>query len=298
MFSLRDLECFMAVVEHKTFSRAARFLHIAQPPLSRRIADLEREIGAPLFVRGAREVQLTPAGLALVKQARIVLEQAKIAEHIVRDTIAGSSGQIRIGYVGVTAFSLTPKVILAFRKLHPSTSIKLVYYLFAHQSDALRFGIIDVALVSGGVDSEHFRTDRLATNHLVAAIPEDHPMARLPNVRIADLANEPFIEFPRYGPAGLHDLVRSVCAREGFVPKVAQEAEGHEMLLSCVAAGLGIGLVNSASRGLAVAGVVYKDIDPESPPVHLEALSRLDESNPLVFEFIEHLKVAYAAPVR
>ena len=122
-------------------------------------------------------------------------------------------------------------------------------------------------------------------------------MARLPAVRIADLANEPFIEFPRYGPAGLHDLVRSVCAREGFIPKVAQEAEGHEMLLSCVAAGIGLGLVNSASRGLAVAGVVYKDIDPESPPVHLEALSRLDESNPLVFEFIEHLKVAYARPV-
>ncbi|MGA2392916.1 MAG: LysR family transcriptional regulator [Candidatus Lustribacter sp.] len=294
MFSLRDLECFMAVVEYKTFSRAARHLSIAQPPLSRRIAELERQIGAPLFLRGAREVELTPAGLALVKQARIVLEQAKLAEHIRRDTVAGSTGQIRVGYVGVTGFSIMPDAIRSFRKSHSNASIKLVYYLFAHQSDALRFGTIDVALVSGSFDAENFQADRLATNHLVVALPAHHPMARLPVVPVADLAKEPFIEFPRYGPTGLHDLVRGVCARSGFVPNIAQEAEGHEMLLACVAAGLGVALVNNAACVIPRNGVIFKEIAPESPPVHLEALSRRDDANPLVAQFIEHLKDAYA----
>lgn len=294
MFSLRDLECFMAVVEHKTFSRAAKALNIAQPPLSRRIAELERELGAALFVRGAREAQLTPAGLALVRQARIVLDQSKIAEHIVRDTIAGSTGSIRLGYVGWTGFSRVPPAIRSFRDARPNASVKLVYYMFADQADALRSGTIDVALISGGLDSENLLAQRLATNHLVAAVPSDHRLAGRAALRIADLAGEGFVEFPRYGPAGLHDVIRGLCAREGFVPRVVQEAEGHEMLLACVAAGMGVGLVNSEAQGLPVRGVTFKALTPESPPVPLVALSRIGDANALVPEFVEHLKLAYA----
>lgn len=292
MFSLRDLECFMAVVEYRTFSRAAKKLNLAQPPLSRRIAELERELGAPLFVRGAREAQLTPAGLSLVRQARIVLDQAKIAEHAVRDAIAGGSGTIRLGYIGWTSFAAVPQAIQSFRAARPQAGVRLVYYMFADQADALRSGTIDVALISGGLDSERLRAERLATNHLIAALPAHHRLAGQSSLRVADLASEGFIEFPRYGPAGLHDLIRTLCAREGFVPRVVQEAEGHEMLLACVAAGMGVGLVNSQARKLPVQGVEFREITPEAPPVHLTALTRIDDSNVLVKEFVEHLKLA------
>lgn len=298
MFSLRDLECFMAVVEQKTFSRAARKLNLAQPPLSRRIAELERQLGAPLFVRGAREAQLTSAGLSLVRQARIVLDQAKIAEHVVRDAIAGGSGTIRLGYIGWTSFAAVPMAVRAFLTARPHASVKLVYYMFADQAGALRSGTIDVALISGGLDSDHLKAERLTTNHLVVAVPADHRLASRETIRVAELASEGFIEFPRYGPAGLHDLIRTICARDGFVPRVVQEAEGHEMLLACVSSGLGVALVNSEARKLPVQGVAFREIAPEAPPVHLTALSRIDDENPLVAEFVEHLRRAYSTDAR
>ena len=282
----------MAIVEHKTFSRAAAALNMAQPPLSRRIADLEKELGADLFIRGSRQIQLTETGMTLVREARIVLEQARLAERIVRDSIKGISGHIRLGYVGSTGFSIVPSAIRFFRDAHPHATVNVVHLLAAHQFDALRFGTIDVALVGGIVESAGFRKEVLRTNRLVAVLPANHPFADRESIDVADLADEPFLEFPRYGPTGLHDLVRSVCAQSGFVPRVAQEADGLDILVACVAAGIGVALVNDAARTLPIRGVAYKEITPASPPVHLTALSRLTDENPLIASFIEQLKAA------
>lgn len=291
LFSLRDLECFMAVVEHKTFSRAAQSLHLAQPPLSRRIAELERTLGAHLFIRGARQAQLTEAGIALAREARIVLEQAKLAEAIVRDTIAGKTGHVRIGYASPSAFTAVPEAAQRFRKLQPRATLKFVRYYIAHQNDALRSGAIDIALINGWFDAEDFRADTLQVNRLVLALPDQHPLARQPVVDVTDLVNEPFIEFPRSGPLGLHDLARSVTARAGFVPRIAHEVEGHSLVTACVAAGLGVAFVNDAAVGAPVPGVVFRDIAPPSPEVRMTALSRHDEVNPLVHAFVEQLKI-------
>lgn len=281
----------MAVVEHKTFSRAAQSLHLAQPPLSRRIAELERALGAHLFIRGARQAQLTEAGVALAREARIVLEQAKLAESIVRDAIQGKTGHVRVGYASQSAFTAVPQAAQLFRKLHPRATLKFVRFFIAHQNDALRSGAIDIGLINGWFDAEDFRTDCLETNRLVIALPADHPRARQNVVAVADLADETFIEFPRFGPTGIHDLVRSVTARAGFIPKVSHEVEGHNVVTACVAAGLGIALVNEAACRHPMAGVVFREISPPSPEVRMTAMSRNDEVNPLVLSFIEQLKI-------
>jgi DNA-binding transcriptional LysR family regulator len=293
LFDFRDLECFLAVVEHKTFSRAAQALHMAQPPLSRRIADLEKALGTTLFVRGSRQVALTQAGLTLAREARVVLQQVKLAERIVRDSIDGTVGHIRLGYVGSAGFDIVPRAARRFREENPAASVSLMH-IWTHQSDALRLGTIDIAIVSGIVAADGCRCEIIGTGSLIAALPADHPLVKNEIVRIADLAQEPFVELPRYGPAGMHDFVRSVFLREGFVPKVVQQAEGHDMLIACVAAGHGVALVNSAARRLPVRGVAYRDITPESPPVHLSALCREAEENPLVPSLIAALKSAYA----
>jgi DNA-binding transcriptional LysR family regulator len=291
LFSLRDLECFMAVVEHKTFSRAAKSLLLAQPPLSRRIAELERALGAHLFIRGARQAQLTHAGVALAREARIVLEQAKLAESIVRDAIQGKTGHVRVGYASQSAFAAVPPAAQLFRKLHPRATLKFVRFFIAHLNDALRSGAIDIGLINGWFEAEDFRADCLEIDRLVIALPENHPLAQQSVVAIADLADETFIEFPRFGPTGIHDLVRSVTARAGFIPKVSHEVEGHNVVTACVAAGLGIALVNEAACRQSIGGVVFREISPPSPEVRMTALSRHDEVNPLVLSFIEQLKV-------
>jgi DNA-binding transcriptional LysR family regulator len=280
----------MAVVEHKTFSRAAQSLHLAQPPLSRRIAELERALGAHLFIRGARQAQLTEAGVALAREARIVLEQAKLAESIVRDAIQGKTGHVRVGYASQSAFGAVPQAARLFRQLHPRATLKFVRYFIAHQNDALRSGAIDIGLINGWFDAEDFRTDCLEINRLVIALPAKHPLARQSVVPVADLADEAFIEFPRFGPTGIHDLVRSVTARAGFIPKVAHEVEGHDVVTACVAASLGVALVNEAACRHPISGVVFREISPPSPEVRMTALSRNDEVNPLVLSFIEQLK--------
>lgn len=296
MFSLRDLECFMAVVEHKTFSRAAQSLHMAQPPLSRRIAELERDVGTPLFVRGSRQVQLTQSGLSLAREAQIVLQQARLAERIVRESLSGNMGHLRLGYVGSAGFDVVPRAIRILRDQNPHASVSLSH-VWIHQSDALRVGTIDIALIGGVTDTEGFRADVIGEGRLVAALLESHPLAERSSVTVEELAKEPFVELPRYGPTGMHDLVRSVFAGRGAVPRVVQVAEGHDMLIACVAAGLGVSLVNSAAVRLPVPRVVYRPIVPESPPVRLTALSRESEKNPLVGLFVEALKAVYTESV-
>jgi DNA-binding transcriptional LysR family regulator len=296
MFSLRDLECFMAVVEHQTFTRAAAALNIAQPPLSRRIADLEQQVGADLFVRGSRLHKLTDAGVALVREARLLLQQAQIAERVVKETLSGQKGHLRIGFTaGSTGFAMMPRAVRAFREAHAHVDVKLAYFVITHQSDALRFGLVDVAVVGGLVDAEGFRVDRVATNQLVVALPADHPLAVKDAIALADLAGEPFIEFPRYGPTGLHDLVRSLFAREGFVPRIVQEAEGHDVVVTCVASGLGLALVNETAAQLPITGVVYRRLIPDAPAIPLVALSRSGDQNPSIPAFVDILRAVAAA---
>lgn len=289
MFELRDLECFLAVVEHKSFHRAAKRLNIAQPPLSRRIAALERELGGALFSRESRQIELTEVGRAFAHEARIVLEQANLARRIAQDIGRGFIGHLRLGYVGSSGYGLVPAAIASFRKEFPRATVSVAELLSRRQAEALRAGTIDVALHRGTPEDDGLLVRRLLSDRLIVALPVAHRFAKRKTIAVEDLAHEPFVALSGQGAGGIPDLVRVVCARAGFVPNVVQEVDGVGILIACVAMEIGVAFVNEGVRDLPAPRVTYRDIFPASPHVHLNALTRSNETNPLVPHFIEHL---------
>jgi DNA-binding transcriptional LysR family regulator len=292
---LRDFECALAIVEHRHFGRAAEALGMAQPPLSRRIAALERRLGVALFSRAKRQIEVTDAGRVFAREARAVLAQVALAEDLTRGAAAGYRDRLRLGFVGSSGFGIVPAAVRAFRADYPRTVVTLTELLGARLIAALRAGTIDVAVVRGPFERDGLRGTRLRSDPLVAALPATHPLARRKTVAVSDLRDEPFVEFGRYGATGVHDLVRGVCAEAGFVPGTVQEADALDTLVACVAAGIGVALVHDVARGLPIDGVAYRPIRPFSTPVDLWAVRRRDDATPLAASFVEHLAAAALA---
>ncbi|GAC1420677.1 MAG: hydrogen peroxide-inducible genes activator OxyR [Candidatus Velthaea sp.] len=289
MFELRDLQSFLALAETRNFSRAAERLGIAQPPLSRRIAALEAELGVLLVSREKRQIELTAAGEAFAREARVILAQADLAAAIAREAARGARGHVRLGYVGSTGYDIVPNAIRGFREQHHDATVTLTELLGARQIAALRAGTIDVALIRGPVESGEFAGRRLRADRLVAALPAGHALAARATIRVADLAHEPFVAFNRYGATGLHDLVRGVCAHAGFVPRVVQEVDALDTLLACVAAGIGVALTQDLGAQALGGGAVMRPLRPAAPPVELTAVWRADDANSLVPVLVDQL---------
>jgi len=289
---LRDLTCFLAIVRHEHFGRAAEELGIAQPPLSRRIARLEREIGTLLFSRLRRRIAPTEAGRAFAREARVVLEQATLAAEVARAAARGAVGHLRLGYVGSSGYRIVPNAIRSFRVRRPAALVTMRELLGARQIEAIRTGSIDVALIRGPAEIAGLTGVRLRGDRLGVALPFSHPLADAKTVAVEALADEPFVAFNRYGATGLHDLVRGVCAAAGFVPRVVQEVETIDALAAAVAAGIGVALIYDVVATLPIEGIVHRSIRPAAPIVDLTAFRRTDDRDPLVPVFIEELRRA------
>jgi DNA-binding transcriptional LysR family regulator len=295
MFELRDLECFLAVVEHKTFHRAAKACGVAQPPLSRRIAALERELGGALFSRNSRRTQLTELGAVFAREARVVLEQARVAQRVAADFNRGLTGHLRVGYVGSSGYTIVPLAMRSFRGAFPQTTITVEAILGHRQVEALRIGTIDVAINRGPVDSSGLRVQRLRSDRFLLALADGHRLANRKRVPVTELVEEPFVALSPTPMGGTSDIVRAICANAGFLPHVVQEVDTYAVLVTCVAMGIGIALVSESIRSFSVRGVAFRELSPEPPAADLNALARASDTNPLIPVFVEHLLEAAKA---
>lgn len=191
---LRQLRQFVAVAEELHFRRAADRLGMSQPPLTVAIRRLEEEVGAILVERGQKTVRLTAAGAVLLDEARRLLASADAALTATRDAAAGKLGRVRLGYVGSAMYGRLPEQLRSFRREYPDVRIDLREMTTAGQVAALRAGDLDLAIVIpplgdvGGLETIPFDTDQLAI-----ALPSSHPLTDLAEVKIADLAGEPFV---------------------------------------------------------------------------------------------------------
>jgi DNA-binding transcriptional LysR family regulator len=220
---LRHLRYFVMVAEELNFSRAATRLHMAQPPLSVAIRQLERELGTDLFVRTSREVRLTPAGEAFLDGARRTLAEADRAVDAAKRVASGELGQLRLGFSWSARFETLPTLGRAFKARHPDIELLSQEIWNAHMIPALRAGTIEAALslcpeVDSGIESEPVRTEPVV---LVAAASET-PTAE--TVALATLADQTFVLFPRELAPRLHDVLVDVCRQAGFEPKIRSES--------------------------------------------------------------------------
>jgi DNA-binding transcriptional LysR family regulator len=261
---LRDLRYFVAVAQHRNFSRAAEQLQISQPALSEQIRKLEDELGAALFERTSRGAILTDAGEAFLPQARGVLAQADVAAESVRMVAEGVAGTLTIGFIDSAALGILPALIRRFTARYPNVKLRLRELGTRRQLEAVEAGDIDVGIVRGPVWNAGLAGRQIAAEPLLLALPAEHRLAHEDAARVADLRDEGFITYPADRGAGLYEETLRLCHDAGFDPKIVQEANEISTIIGMVAAGLGVAIVPSSVGAIAPGGVVYRPTDPHA----------------------------------
>jgi DNA-binding transcriptional LysR family regulator len=288
---LRHLRYFVAVAEEGHVTRAAERLGIQQPPLSQQIQALERELDAPLFRRKPRGVELTPAGLALLDEARAILARTEAAVAATKRAAQGEAGRIGLGFTSSASFHpFVPRAIRAFRERHPLVALALEESGTTELVAALRARAIDAAFVRSPVgESADIFVRPLLEETMVAALPSGHPLSRAADpLPLAALAGETFILYRRPVGPGLHDAIIAACDRAGFSPVIGQQAPRMLSTLSLVAAGLGVTVVPASMSRLEAEGVAYRPLAPSPAPLTapLNLAYRRDEISAAVRRFV------------
>ena len=258
---LRHLRYFLAVAETLHFSRAAKRLGIAQPPLSQQIKRLEQLLGHALFERTTRGVKLTLAGQLLAKRARSTLEKVDEDLSQVRRLGRGEEGTLTVGFSGSVMFTELPAAIQSYRRRYPKVELRLRELVTTAQIAALLNGTLDLAFLRDGDPTEGVRITTLLKEKYVAVLPEAHPLAQRRSLSMKALKGEPFIMFARrMGPLA-YDRTIACCERSGFRPNIVQDAPQWLTLVRLVAAGLGVSLAPACVARVAMPGAVYREMN-------------------------------------
>ena len=282
---LRHLRYFVAVAEERHFTRAAERLHMAQPPLSQQIRQLEDELGVALLRRTTRRVDLTPAGEAYLVRVRAILQAVDAAGHEAVRIGTGEEGRLVVGCVGSATYSLLPTLARALREEMPGVDFAFRGEMLSpDQLAALRDGSIDLALLRpfGELARESDVTlTPLRVEKLVVALPEGHRLAGRSRVRVADLKGEALIVHSGQGRSAMFDAVTVLCRDAGFEPAIRHEVAETSTLVTFVAAGLGVAVVPEPVSALVVAGTVYRPLSTRAR-MDLVAATRADDDSALL----------------
>jgi DNA-binding transcriptional LysR family regulator len=290
VLELRLVRSFVAVAEEEHFVRAARRLNITQPALSRQIQHLEREVGTALFTRVGRAARLTVAGQVFLEHARRLLATAEAAALAARRAGEGIVGQLVVGFVSPATYTVLPAAFRAFRERAPEVALELRQLSSGAQAEALRKREIDVGLLHPPVEGAPLLGLRVVVDQpFVAALPARHPLAGERSIWPGALAGEPFVIFPRRTGPGLYDGILALCQGAGFSPRVVQEAEQMQTIVSLVAAEVGVALVPASIARSWRDGVAYLELEGTDVRATLAACWRLDTENPAVGTFLDLL---------
>lgn len=284
---------FIAVAEYLNFRKAAEQLHIAQPPLSRQIRQLEEDLGVVLLVRSKRRVELTKAGHAFLEQARKLIVQAGHASEAARHAQKGESGIVRIGIASGLG-GVVSKVVLEHPKRLPAINVECKDIFSTHQNDALQKGIIDVGFLRPPVDQVNLDCELLFEEEFVVVLPKSHRLAKRRSLKLKDIADEPLIIFDRSFSSGLYDKILGLYSRQGFTPRLtvthveAHEEAGAIMVASGKAIFMGAGaIVNRSVSGVELAAVRLNE--PEAK-IEVYIAWRKNEESAAILDFLESVR--------
>lgn len=283
---LRHLRYFLGVAEELHFGRAAERAGVAQPALSQQIKRLEAEVGAPLFIRSTRSVELTAAGAALRPHALRAIAEVEEGTDAAARASRGEIGHLTVGFIETAAGALVPAAVRRFRAERPDVALTLRELAVDVQLEDLRSGKLDLGIVRPPVDSEGLALEAVAEDRLLAAVPATHPLANRHRISAATLADEPLIALSREVVPGLYDQVIALLAGQGAAAQVTQEATSIQAVLGLVAAGLGIAVLPASVRSLSRDGVAFVTLAP-SPRSLVLAVHRRGDSSPLISAFLD-----------
>ena len=216
MYELKQLHCFVAVAEELHFGRAAKHLHMTQPPLSRQIQMLEQALKIELLTRTSRTVRLTPAGRAFLPEARRILALTESAAIAARRIAKGESGLIRMGFTAGSSYSFLPRLLALANSSLKGFGVVLNEMVTMQQMEALHANRIDFGLVRPPVDRRDLGLACVAREPLLLAIPATHRFATGPAPTIRDLKGEPFITFSPVDGRYFYELIERMFRKAGI----------------------------------------------------------------------------------
>jgi DNA-binding transcriptional LysR family regulator len=254
---LRHLRYFHAVAETRSFSRAAELLHIAQPPLSRQIRQLEEELGVELVDRESRPISLTVAGRFFYEQTLHVVSRLREIEADTRRLAQGQRAWFGIGFVPSVMCGVLPDLIRRFRMAEPGVEAGFTELMTVEQAAALKLGRIDVGFGRLPIDDPAITCITLLREPLLAALPAGDAGSSAAITTLAALAQQPLIVYPARPRPGYADHVLGLFARSGLRPASVREANEMQTALGLVAAGIGVALVPASVRDAYRNGVTY-----------------------------------------
>jgi DNA-binding transcriptional LysR family regulator len=289
---LRRLRYFIAVAEELSFSRAARKLHMAQPPLSNQIKQLEEELGVLLFERTSRGVRITQAGELLLEEARRIFVQMDQISRIVQRVGHGEVGRLTLGFVPSSSNEVLPPILRAFTDRFPGVELFLREMRPDLIVQRLHDKQIDAGFLYLPLEDASLNVEKVSREPLVLALPETHPLSSEPQVELQAVAEEPFILPARYQlMPGLYGQVTEACRQAGFVPNAVQKDVWlMQTIVGLVAGSIGVALVPASLRNLRRKGVVYKSVYGLSPTVELGMIWRGDDRGEVLSSFLQMTK--------
>jgi DNA-binding transcriptional LysR family regulator len=287
MFELTQLRSFIAVATELHFGRAAKRLNMTQPPLSRQIQLLERDLDVQLFTRTSRSVQLTPAGQTLLAEARELLQQSEAARQAARRAAQSHKGAITIGFIGATTYGFLPRLAAKGRNELPDIEVNFREMLAPEQVQALEFNHIDIGLVRPLARRKGLESVCVLREKLALAIPIDHPLAGRQRPQLKHLDGEPFVIYApdaRY----LGELLMTAFRDAGIEPRYVQRMSHSQAILSLVSTGMGLAIVPEETRNACFDNIVFRPIDlGENVRAELHAIWKPGNRNPALRAYRE-----------
>lgn len=285
---LREMRYFLAVAEERNFGRAADRLHIAQPPLSRQIRALEEELGATLFVRTPKGVELTEAGQTLLEEVPNLLALAQRARERTRRAGQGLVGQLDVGLFGSGVLDVIPRMLARFHAQRPEVKIRLHNLTKAEQLQALHERRLSVGFNRLVPEEDGLVIEPILREPLVVAMPEGHPLAVRPSIPLTELEGQPMILYPNIPMRGLAQEIIDAFRVEGVSLRVEQEVEDVLTAVALVASGFGLAITTQSATSLRLPGVAFRPLASRHlRDVELSCLYRRGDGSPVLAAFLE-----------
>jgi LysR family hydrogen peroxide-inducible transcriptional activator len=292
---LKDLRYLVALADQRHFGRAAARCFVSQPTLSAQLKKLEHSLGVQLIERTPNNVSLTAAGEQIVARARRMLEAGDEVVALARSQRDPLSGRLRVALLPTIGPYLLPRVTRAIRKGLPRLELMLYEYQTAPMLEKLHAGELDLGILALPVELGGLEARELYSEPFTVALPEGHPLARRPSVRVGDLKGERLMLLE--DGHCLRDQALEVCARAGVTDSQDFRATSLETLRQMVATGAGVTLLPElAARGASgsARGVAIRPFVRPAPVRHVGAVWRRSTARRQSIEALCDLMAAHS----
>lgn len=294
IMELRHLHYFLAVAEELNFRKAAERLYISQPPLSRQIKDLEDEVGALLFRRTKKQVELTEAGEFLKKEAEEIFNRLESAKLIIKQLDALGKGLVRIGYMSSLSYEILSKAIKQMKEKHPNVVTKLYEIPTVKQINALENYKLDVGIIRAPLKTDKLTPVRLFRERFIFAYPKAWEDRIKVKEGIIAFSKEPFVFFNKEYAPEFRSFLLEICNRIGFSPNIEHESNNIHSILSLVEQEMGVTIIPESIKQAYNGNLVsFIHVPSYSPTTEIFAVSLRQKENQYVDDFITILQSLY-----